>query len=146
MGKQGKLFIRTSQCFLIQAMLHVAWSQSVNTTRAPADSLTAGASNATKGICHDRRTSIFQTECKPCSVSTRVQCTDGATKLTSGTGDLDCTYVMRQQRRGRWQVRRMPGCRHTCQRVQQIPKCCPGYWGQDCQGTNQLFPQFSPNW
>uniref|UniRef100_A0A8D2LAL5 Stabilin 2 n=1 Tax=Varanus komodoensis TaxID=61221 RepID=A0A8D2LAL5_VARKO len=69
-----------------------------------------------------------KTTCRSCSLNSDIQCPEGYTKITNGSGIRDCRYYI--------EIRKftlsLPGCRHKCLKEFQQPQCCLGYWGPDC--------------
>ncbi|XP_069486024.1 stabilin-2 [Ambystoma mexicanum] len=69
------------------------------------------------------------TACKSCFVNAKVDCPEGYIKLTNGSGSRDCKYAFDLKT---YSVH-LPGCRHICYEEAQVPLCCAGYWGPECQ-------------
>lgn len=82
-------------------------------------------------FCNKTTTFNLKTECKPCAVNFMTTCPSGLRQLTLGRGVPDCTFA---QRLDFTSVIYLAGCRHTCEKTATISLCCPGFWGQDCQG------------
>ncbi|XP_069142065.1 stabilin-2-like [Argopecten irradians] len=79
-------------------------------------------------FCNDTSTVTFRTKCVSCSDNADVECPSGTRKLTSNRGLSDCSYIVQFM----GLEISSSGCRHTCLEQIQIPKCCDGYWGQNC--------------
>ena len=68
-------------------------------------------------FCNKSTTVTVKTECKPCSMTalqtqSTTACPPGSKQLTTGKGDVDCTFV---QRLDALSVIYLAGCRHTCE-------------------------------
>ncbi|XP_060071055.1 stabilin-2-like [Ylistrum balloti] len=79
-------------------------------------------------FCNETSSFTFSTRCVSCSANAGVECPTETVKLTKHRGMSDCTYTINfagiEFSSG--------GCRHVCQEMAQIPKCCEGYWGSNC--------------
>uniref|UniRef100_A0A8D2LAJ7 Stabilin 2 n=1 Tax=Varanus komodoensis TaxID=61221 RepID=A0A8D2LAJ7_VARKO len=81
-----------------------------------------------KNRCNENTIVTTKTTCRSCSLNSDIQCPEGYTKITNGSGIRDCRYYI--------EIRKftlsLPGCRHKCLKEFQQPQCCLGYWGPDC--------------
>ncbi|CAK8692050.1 unnamed protein product [Clavelina lepadiformis] len=73
----------------------------------------------------------LRTDCINCRANLRVQCPLGYRKTTRGQGRKGCRYNINYLGR----TRPAKGCLHTCLMTRNEPKCCDGFWGQDCQAV-----------
>uniref|UniRef100_A0A8D0G926 Stabilin 2 n=1 Tax=Sphenodon punctatus TaxID=8508 RepID=A0A8D0G926_SPHPU len=78
--------------------------------------------------CDQKTLVTTKTVCRSCSLNFEIQCPDGYTKITNGSGIRDCRYYLEI----RTYTLSLPGCRHMCMKEYQQPQCCQGYWGPDC--------------
>ncbi|KAE8615136.1 hypothetical protein XENTR_v10008418 [Xenopus tropicalis] len=84
--------------------------------------------NKAKRRC-DKKTFISsKTLCMSCALNYKTNCTEGAKKITSGSGLRDCRYFLDLNS----YTLSLPGCRHMCLTETVEPLCCQGYWGPDC--------------
>ncbi|XP_058045702.1 stabilin-2 [Ahaetulla prasina] len=78
--------------------------------------------------CDEDTVFTTKTKCGACSVNYKIQCPEGYSKITKGSGRRGCRY--------QYEISSLSlsfnGCQHTCMRKFQQPQCCAGYWGQDC--------------
>uniref|UniRef100_A0A8D2LBQ4 Stabilin 2 n=1 Tax=Varanus komodoensis TaxID=61221 RepID=A0A8D2LBQ4_VARKO len=90
-----------------------------------------------KNRCNENTIVTTKTTCRSCSLNSDIQCPEGYTKITNGSGIRDCRYYI--------EIRKftlsLPGCRHKCLKEFQQPQCCLGYWGPDCLGKSTSLHQ-----
>ncbi|XP_056129167.1 stabilin-1 isoform X2 [Lampris incognitus] len=78
--------------------------------------------------CDEIQMLSHHTPCTSCSASLSVHCPQGFTKVSSGTGNNNCSYVVEIGGRSV----ELQGCSHIC--VKKVPKlhCCTNHWGPLC--------------
>ncbi|XP_053572946.1 stabilin-2 isoform X2 [Bombina bombina] len=86
------------------------------------------SSNEAKNRCDQKAIVMSKTPCQSCALNSNVNCSDGFTKTSEGSGLRDCRYSLDINKISL----SLPGCRHTCVKESIQPLCCPGYWGPDC--------------
>ena len=86
---------------------------------------------ADRGFCNETYTTHFNTKCQHCDINVFTDCPAGSVKQTSKEGVAGCEYM---QSLGPGYAENRTGCYHTCLLDKQVVKCCPGYWGPQCQG------------
>lgn len=83
------------------------------------------------GFCNQTFTIRFDTACQHCDINVFTDCPVGSVKQTSKEGTPGCEYT---QSLGPGYNETKTGCYHTCLQEKQEVKCCPGFWGLQCQG------------
>ena len=86
---------------------------------------------ADRGFCNETYTTHLNTKCQHCDINVFTDCPAGFVKQTSKEGVAGCEYM---QSLGPGHAENRTGCYHTCLLDKQVIKCCPGYWGPQCQG------------
>ena len=80
-------------------------------------------SSEADNFCNQTIRERFHTPCMICRLSSSTKCPDGSIQLTRNRGKRDC------QISGTVRIR---GCRHACLQETEVPTCCGGYWGPQC--------------
>ncbi|KAM4748832.1 stabilin-2 [Rhinophrynus dorsalis] len=81
-----------------------------------------------KNRCDETTLITSKTVCRSCALNNKVNCSDGFKKISNGSGLRDCRYFLDIRN----YTLSLPGCRHLCIMDKPQPRCCRGYWGQDC--------------
>ncbi|XP_016412871.1 stabilin-2-like [Sinocyclocheilus rhinocerous] len=84
---------------------------------------TAGA--ASQNRCDQNIQVVTTSRCHSCSLTPLVKCPDGYTKRQPEKSAKDCRYHITL-------ALSVTGCSFECYKDTVEPKCCPGYWGNDC--------------
>uniref|UniRef100_A0A8C2IG73 Stabilin 2 n=1 Tax=Cyprinus carpio TaxID=7962 RepID=A0A8C2IG73_CYPCA len=82
------------------------------------------------GVCGQNRCDqniqvVTKSRCHSCSLTPLVSCPDGYTKRQPEKSAKDCRYHITL-------ALSATGCSFECYKNTVEPKCCPGYWGNDC--------------
>uniref|UniRef100_A0A9J7XAB9 Stabilin 2 n=1 Tax=Cyprinus carpio carpio TaxID=630221 RepID=A0A9J7XAB9_CYPCA len=68
---------------------------------------------------------VTKSKCHSCSLTSLVKCPDDYTKRQPEKSTRDCRYHITM-------ALSVKGCSFECYKDTVEPKCCPGYWGNDC--------------
>ncbi|XP_051746711.1 stabilin-2 isoform X3 [Ctenopharyngodon idella] len=68
---------------------------------------------------------VTKGKCHSCSITFLVNCPSGYTKKPPGKSTNDCRYEITSGLS-------VAGCSYECYKDTVEPRCCPGYWGNDC--------------
>lgn len=91
-----------------------------------------------QGYCNESVPVSLWTDCEGCISSyfpLGGACPSGMLQTTRSHGVRDCHYMLHTSQSS---VVKYMGCRHHCTGTTPLPKCCPGYYGPDCQGKRKL--------
>ncbi|XP_072521836.1 stabilin-1 [Salminus brasiliensis] len=80
---------------------------------------------AVSSRCDEPRTVLHSTLCTSCAAAPSIVCPPGFRKTTT---NVDCRYTVEIGDR----LLELPGCSRSCEKVDTIKRCCPGFWGPLC--------------
>ena len=83
------------------------------------------------GQCPKSLKQVFGTKCTSCDINVFVDCPPGSTKLTTHFDTESCQYY---ESYGLEHNITKDGCYHECEKTVEIPECCKGFWGANCDG------------
>ncbi|XP_031424352.1 stabilin-1 [Clupea harengus] len=78
--------------------------------------------------CDEHRILQYSSPCTSCAAASAVTCPRGFRKVTTDTGNANCSYTVQIGQRDFI----LPGCSHTCEKVVTERRCCPNFWGPRC--------------
>ncbi|NXU52032.1 STAB1 protein, partial [Turnix velox] len=78
--------------------------------------------------CNIKTMFTMNTACTACAIAPKTLCPRGWLKTTQGMGVRDCRFTVKLGENTISQ----PGCHHICKKEVEEKKCCPGFWGTEC--------------
>ncbi|XP_041945198.1 stabilin-1 isoform X2 [Alosa sapidissima] len=82
----------------------------------------------THSRCDEHSIIQYSTPCTACAAASTVTCPRGFRKITTNTGNANCSYTVQIGQR----TFNLPGCSHTCIKTVTERRCCPNFWGPRC--------------
>lgn len=92
--------------------------------------------SATSNRCDYKKPVTYWTRCQECSINRQQRCPAPYIHTSGAAGVRGCP--IRIHFGSVIGVVKVAGCRHTCVKIESFRKCCAGFWGGRCEGTNQL--------